>query len=220
MRYAIVTDLHGDLAALRRVLVDVARERVDQVLCLGDVFECHIGKRDRADYAFGSVAEVFDQVPELVALLDGAVVVRGNQEERIASLVPDHALPAWSRAVLDAPLEHRTPFATYCHGHPLPWQQVEPGKWCPLDAEFAGRALVHGHHHRSAVHRLPRTGRAWRDVTTLPFRYGEPVPLTAGHRYLVNVGQVRGADPNWAVIDERAATVTYHRPAQQPTESA
>ncbi|MFJ6752100.1 metallophosphoesterase family protein [Streptomyces sp. NPDC091266] len=214
MRYAIVTDLHGDLAALRRVLSDVRRERVDRVLCLGDVFECHVSKRDRPGYAFTSVEAVFDQVPELVTLLEGAVVVRGNQEERIASLVPDHALPSWSRRVLGAPLEYRTSFATYCHGHPLPWQQVEPGKWYPLEAEFAGRALVHGHHHRSAVHRLPRTGRAWPDVTPLPFRFGEPVPLPAGHRYLVNVGQVRGARPNWAVVDEQAATVTYHRPEE------
>ncbi|URM89121.1 metallophosphatase family protein [Streptomyces sp. MRC013] len=212
MRYAVVTDIHGNTTGLRAVLARVRDQHVHQVVCLGDVFECHVGKRDVAGHTFSRVDEVFDQDPELVALLDGARVVRGNQEERISTLVPGPARPAWARPVLDAPLSFHTDFATYCHGHALPsWQEPEPGLWCPLEAGFTGRALFHGHHHRSAVHRLPATGRAWADVVSIPLRLGEAVHLAPDGRYLVNVGPVRGPVPTWAVVDEVEATVTYYR---------
>ncbi len=211
MRHAVVTDVHGNAPGLRAVLARAREQGVDRVLCLGDVFECLVSKRDVADHVFTRLDEVFDQDPAPAGLLDGALLVRGNQEERISALVPDRELPDWARPVLDAPLALRTDFAAYCHGHALPWREVAPDLWVPLDAEFAGRALVHGHHHRNALHVLPRTGRAWEDVESLPVRFGEPVRLAEDRRYLVNVGPVRGPAPSWAVVDEGEATVTFHR---------
>ncbi|QDQ15002.1 metallophosphoesterase family protein [Streptomyces spectabilis] len=212
MRYAVVTDIHGDTSALRAVLARVRDQGLRRIICLGDVFECHISKHDVTHHTFTDIGEVFDQEPELAALLDGALVLRGNQEERIGALVPDQALPAWARPVLDAPLTFVTDFATYCHGHALPpWHEPEPGLWCPLDAEFGGRALFYGHHHRSALHRLPDTGRDGEGVVSVPPRFGAAVPLAPDARYLVNVGPVRGPRPAWAVVDETEATVTHYR---------
>jgi predicted phosphodiesterase len=37
MRIALVSDIHGNLISLEAVLADLAREAVDQILCLGDV---------------------------------------------------------------------------------------------------------------------------------------------------------------------------------------
>ena len=37
MRLALIADIHGNLPALDRVLADLAREDVDQIVCLGDV---------------------------------------------------------------------------------------------------------------------------------------------------------------------------------------
>lgn len=225
MRHAVVTDIHGDTARLRAVLEAIREQGVDRVVCLGDVFECRIGKREAAGYEYGGrLADVFEANPELADLLDGVELVRGNQEERIRALAPDPELPDWTRSLLDAPLEHRTDFALYCHGHPLPWRETEPGLWCPADADFPGRALVHGHHHRSALHRLwpEGPGRPVR-VERLPVRFGEPFPLAADGRYVVNVGSVtactpdRGPSPAWAVVDEAAATVTHHHTAPPPT---
>ncbi|MFT2020551.1 metallophosphoesterase family protein [Streptomyces sp. 796.1] len=155
MRHAVVTDIHADTTRLRAVLDGIREQEVDHVVCLGDVFECRLGKGAATEYEFdGQLTDVFDPDPELARLLDGVRLVRGNQEERIRSLVPDHHLPDWSRPLLHAPLEHRTDFALYCHGHPLPWRELTPGLWCPADTDFPGRALVHGHHHRSALYRL------------------------------------------------------------------
>ena len=37
MRYAIVSDIHANLEALRAVLKDIKSQRVDKVICLGDI---------------------------------------------------------------------------------------------------------------------------------------------------------------------------------------
>lgn len=37
MRIALVSDIHGNLVSLEAVLTDINRERVDQIVCLGDV---------------------------------------------------------------------------------------------------------------------------------------------------------------------------------------
>lgn len=37
MRVALISDIHGNLVALDTVLADIAREKVDQIVCLGDV---------------------------------------------------------------------------------------------------------------------------------------------------------------------------------------
>jgi predicted phosphodiesterase len=216
MRYAVVSDVHGETSRLREVVEQIHRTDVDRVLSLGDLFECRIGKARVAAFEYRTAAEVFDADPAIAELLDGALLLRGNQEERIVSLVPGPDLPEWTRPMLHAPLEHRTGFATYCHGHHLPWKEIEPGMWSPAAAEFGGRVLVHGHHHRSAVHRLD-PGRPDEPRTTAP-RFGESFELEAGARYIVNIGSVvepapgRGPSPAWAVVDEAAATVTYHRP--------
>ena len=37
MRYAILSDIHGNAVALEKVLADAQKQKVDQILCLGDV---------------------------------------------------------------------------------------------------------------------------------------------------------------------------------------
>jgi predicted phosphodiesterase len=39
MRVALLADIHGNALALSAVLADLARDSVDQIICLGDVVE-------------------------------------------------------------------------------------------------------------------------------------------------------------------------------------
>ena len=39
MRVAVVSDVHGNLPALEAVLAEIERERVDRIVCCGDVYE-------------------------------------------------------------------------------------------------------------------------------------------------------------------------------------
>ena len=37
MRYALISDIHGNLEALEAVLLDIKKERIDAIYCLGDI---------------------------------------------------------------------------------------------------------------------------------------------------------------------------------------
>lgn len=75
MRVALVADIHGNLVAFDAVLDDIAGERVDRVVCLGDVA------------AFGpQPAEVVARLREV-----GCPVVMGNAD---AELLAPRAAPA------------------------------------------------------------------------------------------------------------------------------
>jgi predicted phosphodiesterase len=64
MRVAVIADIHGNLTALEAVLADVAAQRADQVVCLGDV--AATGPQPR---------EVVSRLRDL-----GCPVVRGNTD--------------------------------------------------------------------------------------------------------------------------------------------
>jgi putative phosphoesterase len=72
MRLAILADIHSNNIALEKVLRAIHREKVDQVVCLGDVV--NIGPRPR---------EVIDRLRELDCL-----TIMGNHDEWM--LKPDH----------------------------------------------------------------------------------------------------------------------------------
>ena len=64
MRIALISDIHGNLVALDAVLMDINREQVDQIICLGDV--ATIGPQPR-------------QVVERLRKLD-LISITGNHE--------------------------------------------------------------------------------------------------------------------------------------------
>ncbi|MEV7004932.1 metallophosphoesterase family protein [Streptosporangium sp. NPDC051022] len=209
MRHALITDVHGDLEGLTTALRMIGEHDVDRVISLGDVLDCLISSRSR-----GRRLRSLDQVtvwsPAMEGLLEDVLLIRGNQEERIAGHLPGDAVPAEVARLLAAPDSHRTDFATYCHGHLLSWTNPLPDLWCPLHEDFPGVALVYGHHHRNALFEVPRGRRTWSATREVEITSGVPIPLDRERRYLVNVGPARGPSPSWALIDETASTVTYH----------
>ena len=72
MRLAILADIHSNIIALEKVLHAIQREKVDQIVCLGDVV--NIGPRPR---------EVIEQLRQLNCL-----TILGNHDEWI--LKPDY----------------------------------------------------------------------------------------------------------------------------------
>jgi putative phosphoesterase len=99
-RVAVVSDIHGNLPALRAVLAEVEAEDVDAVVCCGDVL----------GGAFG--AEVFDVLANLLDVR----VVRGNADRFVLEGTDEHGQD-WAAerermgeerlaAVADWPLTH------------------------------------------------------------------------------------------------------------------
>lgn len=212
VRYAVLSDIHGNLEALRAVLADAA-SRADGVLCLGDIV------------GYGA-----DPGPciELVGEHCEAVV-GGNHEHGVAGLLDlgwfnpyARAAVEWTRERLDddavawlaaLPLVREVDDATLVHASP-----AVPDEWDYLVtahdgyaafAAFTTRLCFVGHSH------LPATwssGSWGRDHDAHP----QGVTLAKGSRYIVNVGSVgqpRDRDPRAAYVvwDTDARLVTVRR---------
>ncbi|HET7340600.1 MAG TPA: metallophosphoesterase family protein [Methylomirabilota bacterium] len=216
MRYAILSDVHGNLEALRAVLADCADD-ADAVLCLGDTV------------GYGA-----DPLPcvELVAERAQAVV-GGNHEHAVAGRMDlawfnryARAAAEWTRERLDddhraylgaLPLVREVADATLVHASP-----AQPEEWDYLvTAEdgfavfghFATRWCFVGHSHVPGAWSLGSSGPEHHPGAT-------EVTLERGRRYIVNVGSVgqpRDRDPRaaYALWDVDAGRVAIRRVAYE-----
>jgi diadenosine tetraphosphatase ApaH/serine/threonine PP2A family protein phosphatase len=212
VRYAIVSDIHANLDALRAVLAD-ARDLVDAILCLGDVV------------GYGAEPE---GCIELVAERCQAVIA-GNHEHAAAGLMtlewfnPYARVAAeWTRDRLDdehrawlaaLPLLREFEEATLVHASPQ-----QPDEWeYVISAEdgyrafasFTTRLCFVGHSHLPGVWAQGSWGRSHEAGAV-------DVALEPGSRYLVNVGSVgqpRDRDPRaaWLLWDAEARRVSIRR---------
>lgn len=198
----MLSDVHGNLPALRAVLARAERERVDGLLCAGDV----VGYGPQPD----ACADLVRQ--------SGAVCVAGNHELLVLGVLGGErssrrarASARWTRQVLrddtrawlrTLPLLARVDGVTVTHGS---LDDVE--EYVTSDAR-AGQQLavapqlVLGHTHRPWLHVAGRT---------VPSRSG-PVELPDGRPFLLNPGSV--GEPRdgtrharFAVLDLGARTV-------------
>jgi diadenosine tetraphosphatase ApaH/serine/threonine PP2A family protein phosphatase len=214
VRYAIVSDVHGNLEALRAVLDDAAA-RADGVVCLGD-----------------SVGYGADPAA-CVELLDrrARAIVAGNHEYGVAGRLDldwfnrwARAAAEWTRERLDddhrawlgaLPLVRELEDATLVHASP-----AQPDEWdylvTPDDGfgafpHFATRWCFVGHSHVSGAWSLGSSGPDFDPRPTM-------VCAEAGRRYIVNVGSVgqpRDRDPRacYGVWDVEAGRVEIRRVA-------
>lgn len=215
MRYAILSDIHSNLAALEAVLKRLERERVDGFICLGDV----------VGYC-ASPNECCEHIREL-----NAVVVRGNHD--LAAVTPgteEWFTPAarkcilWTREQLTADnrdfLHALPPLAELAGAHLCHGAVFDPDFYTttPHEALLSFAAMVlpvaffgHTHYaewftqngpgHMPAQHRMPEGGL---------------LTIEQGRRYLVNpgaVGQPRdgNSQAGYAVWDTEAGAVALCR---------
>lgn len=71
MRYAIISDIHGNLLALDAALQDAANERIDEYLFLGDYY---------ADFPY------LNEVARRIQTIPNARAVRGNKEDYLMQM--------------------------------------------------------------------------------------------------------------------------------------
>jgi diadenosine tetraphosphatase ApaH/serine/threonine PP2A family protein phosphatase len=212
MRYAVLSDIHGNLEALEAVLADAA-SRADSLLCLGDV----------VGYGADPAACI-----ELVAERAEAFIA-GNHEHGVTGLLDldwfnaaARAAAEWTRERLDGdhlgflkalPLVAEVGGATLVHASPR-----QPEEWAYLITAadgfetfgaFATRLCFVGHSHVPGVWSLGSSGPEY-----LPGAVA--VALEPGRRYLVNVGSVgqprdRDARAAYALWDVERGSVAIRR---------
>jgi predicted phosphodiesterase len=187
MKWAILSDVHGNLEALQAVLADLRREGAERIAFLGDAVgygadpgECLLLLRERAEFL---VAGNHDW--GAVGLTD---VSYFNTAAKSAVLWTAGELAEEDRAfLLRLPLVHQAGGITFVHATPH-----EPGEWnyiftypeaeCAFGA-WTGELAFFGHSHRPVI--LAKGGKG--SVNSLE---GKAAVLEKGSRYIINVGSV------------------------------
>jgi diadenosine tetraphosphatase ApaH/serine/threonine PP2A family protein phosphatase len=214
VRYAILSDIHANLEALRAVLDD-CHDRADAVICLGDTV------------GYGA-----DPLPcvELIAERAQAVVA-GNHEYAVSGLLSltwfnrfARAAAEWTQERLDEahraylaglPLVRELGDATLVHaspGQPDEWEYLVTAEdGFAAFPHFATRWCFVGHSHVPGAWSLGSAGPDHHARAT-------HVRSERGRRYIVNVGSVgqpRDRDPRaaYAVWDVEAGQVDVRRVA-------
>ena len=211
MRYAIISDVHANEAALRAVLTDAADEKAEKIICLGDVL------------GYG---------PEPVAALElvyrrAHVCLAGNHDDAVAGRFPVEDFTDFAAAAV---LRHRaaiTHEATDWLAH-LPYTCAFEGFACThgdfsdpenfnyvLEAEDAvpswetrkEQLLFVGHSHQPCIFVLGKSGTPHR-IDAADFT------LEDGKRYIVNPGSVgypRSGDcrSSYCIYDDEDRTVEF-----------
>ena len=213
-RFAVISDVHGNLGALRRVLAALDRRKLDQVICLGDV----------AGYG--------PQTGGCLAMLQERAIpcLRGNHDAWVGSSRPipwdtspaaaagvradRTSLNAEQRRVLGAlPWTFEGGGFAFVHAsYPTPrdwWYVLDP-----IDAELHLRTQpapvsFFGHTHRQG-------GWVAGPIGVQPLDVTQPVTCREGLRYAFNpgsVGQPRDGDPRAAflICDRENRRVSFHR---------
>ena len=211
MRYAIVSDVHANEAALRAVLTDAADEKVEKIICLGDVL------------GYG---------PEPVAALElvyrrAHVCLAGNHDDAVCGRFPVEDFTEFAAAAVARHRAAITHEAKDWLAH-LPYTCAFEGFACAhgdfsepqnfnyiLEAEDAvasweartEQLLFVGHSHRPGIFVLGASGTPHRlDATDFT--------LEDGKRYIVNPGSVgypRSGDcrSSYCIYDDESRTVEF-----------
>ena len=208
MRYAILSDIHGNRLALERALADANLERAEAILCLGDVGSDACLDRLRqagAELTFGNW-----EVSQWGYLSqDNRAWVRGLSPMLTGEgFLAVHAAPWWPEGlssvedfldhILQRGVKWRVLFPYLDRDEDARWQAV-------AELEQADRRILfHGHTHVQMAHRVGSRGRM------VKLRQRE-FTLDRQARYVVGVGSVgRPEDdpaPKYALYDDGTASV-------------
>ena len=212
MRYAVISDVHGNAEALRAVLALVAAE--DSVLCLGDIVgygpdpnTCVALVRQR-----GALMVLGNHD---VAAIDGHGVASFNPAARAAIEWTQGVLEAGHVAWLDAQsYEVRRPEFLLVHGAPVEYFTYILDKSDAANAFAATDAplVFVGHTHVAEYYALRPNGT----IEHAHRQHGGSLALEEGVRYIVNVGSVgqpRDLNPDASFVsyDSAARTIQWRR---------
>lgn len=219
---AFISDLHSNMEAIRAVLADIERQRIDRIMCLGDVI------------GYGP-----EPVAALSMVRDWEVCLRGNHEEAVLYVAEDFNDKArtaldWTRDQLNDPklsrdqrfdlwgilgdvmlVEHRLDDALLVHGSPrdpireymLPKDAQDAPKMREIFDKMDRPTCFVGHSHVPGVY--PQAG-GFIPPTEVATGYRMP----KGQKALFNVGSVgqpRDGDNRACYATWDGEVVRFHR---------
>ena len=214
MRVAFLSDVHGNLDALRRVRDDIADQGVDRTMCLGDVVSYNADQRACMEW-IGS--ERWQWVAGNHDLIAAGVLepINCGASARYAASKARRELPAeWRDHIKGLPLLVREEEFVAFHASPRRVDEYVHTERAALEAfGFMCRATMpplafFGHTHRDCVWSLI-AGRLHR-------RTGERLNLEPHGMHLVNVGTVGeprdgGDRATYVIFDSSDDSVEFRR---------
>jgi len=225
-RYAIISDIHGNLHALEAVLHEIESMRIREIICLGDIVGYGPNPRECLDLVMSTCRQT----------------IRGNHDEAavnpaVASSFNGSAKTAilWTRSILlkrHLDLLRLLPHIAYIeesalcvHDCPVPGPTDyvhDPRMAAMAFRGFETQVCLLGHTHVPMAFEAPSPHPedmvTAGDICTFSLRDGEGVRFAPRKRYICNpgsVGQPRDADPraSFGVLDLRRRTFSVHRVA-------
>lgn len=213
MKYAIISDVHANPAALKAVLSDVRQQKADRVICLGDV----------TGYGYDAL-EAYDLIKEY-----GDVWLLGNHDAACAGVDSDvltrenphydtdiAARKELGRARLSVirqlPYTFSDGVFVCTHGDfvdPRMFDYILSADDARLNFAASDKALMFiGHTHEAKVWVENPSG----ELETFG---GRSFPLRDGYRYIVNVGSVgyprHDFFSSYAIFDSDNGTVNFRK---------
>ncbi|MEK4427105.1 metallophosphoesterase family protein [Solibacillus sp. FSL K6-1523] len=187
MQYALLGDLHSNYKRTKSVLEHIKEVAPQaQIIGLGDLFECTIGKKKAQVIRNAQVKDAAIIEKRFVNLLTFPSII-GNQEERIALVTGDERFLQYEEVYK---IEH----ATLMHGHQFEWDE----DFNPTFPAIQTPLLFFGHSHRSAIY---INGERQTVPYHTPFALDEKC-------YQINVGAVV-ENKEWCLYDSEKMTVTF-----------
>lgn len=215
MRYAVLSDVHGNLEALESVLADVRRHRPDLCLCLGDTVGYGPDPNECASRVRGLGGPVIAGNHDLAAIgaLDTSAftpLARAAIEWTIG--VVSEETRSW---LMTLPDRLENPAFLAVHGSPRdPIEEyiLDLPTSLAIFCEHTFSLCLVGHSHVPGTFILEANGT----VSARALPVGKSVPLARSSRYIVNVGSVgqpRDGDPRagYLLLDTGSRSVTLRR---------
>lgn len=187
MKYAIISDVHGNLEALQRVLTEIDKKKVDEILCLGDL----VGYGPNPNECVDIVRKI------------SKITLAGNHDYAPLGKLDVSYFNPWARSaiswtadeltrssvdfLLSLPLKIELDSFTIVHSTPY-----NPDEWNYIitlgDAirnfsEFKGQACFVGHSHVPMI--VAENKKGEHEVLS-----ENPLKLKRDTRYIINVGSV------------------------------
>jgi len=214
MRYALISDIHGNLEALQAVMTEnYENDQVDQVVFLGDAV------------GYGASPN------EVVEIIESSCSIKlmGNHDYCCIGLMDTLYFNEWARESAEFTISKLTPETNRIISAFQMTAEIEdvflvhatpasPEEWdyCLTKSEadrqfkhFRNKACFIGHSHQSLIFSSNGDGRTAQTPS-------KDFTLEEGHRYLINVGSVgqpRDNDPRaaYVVFDSERKSVKFRR---------
>lgn len=215
MLYIFISDIHSNCKNLDKVLDEIKTSTVEpfKLICLGDIFEVKVSKKKIDSFFFDTIDEIISEGSQLVKKLEGAELIRGNQEERLFTLIPSNKLPSYLKKLCPL-LKTQIHINDECkavHGHQYSWNRYDAFSHYPLIELNEYPILFYGHSHENNLFEVNVSEKNIEyQKKEIEFNKSYKLVRKLKVNYLINVGALKENDINWVKYDTEKRLVTFY----------